>query len=143
MNIIKGSKIFRGNSKKIKYQLFALTIIIIGIYVVFKLFPLDKYHIYPPCPWHYITKTYCPGCGTMRGINSVVNGDIFGLFKYNILAALTIPFLIYSYINLLVKVLFKYRLPIIFLTKLEIYILLFCIIIYGILRNFVPILSPV
>ncbi|QIM21951.1 DUF2752 domain-containing protein [Phycicoccus sp. HDW14] len=31
---------------------------------------------FPPCPWLFLTGTYCPGCGTLRAIHALAHGDV-------------------------------------------------------------------
>ncbi|MEW5722540.1 MAG: DUF2752 domain-containing protein, partial [Thermodesulfobacteriota bacterium] len=32
--------------------------------------------LYPPCPFHALTGLYCPGCGTLRGLNQLLHGHL-------------------------------------------------------------------
>lgn len=47
------------------------------------------------CPFFYLFKIPCPGCGLTRSIRSLLNGDIIGSFKYNIIG---IPLVVCSII---------------------------------------------
>ena len=38
---------------------------------------------YPICPIYALTGLYCPGCGTLRCLHSLVNGDVAGAFAVN------------------------------------------------------------
>lgn len=142
MKVVEGRKIAKSekiNSLK-SFLLLSMSIAVICFFLI--LFPLNNYKFYPPCPWHYLTKTYCPGCGTMRGINSIIHGDVFGLFRYNLFAAISLPFLLYSYISIGIKGFKGFQLPYLMVTKLEIYCLLGFIIMYAFLRNYFPMLAP-
>lgn len=142
MKIYRGYKISATDQKEsLKLTIFTSMIVFV-IFVSFRLFPIDKVNFFPPCPWFYITKTYCPGCGTMRGISSVVNGNIPGLFQNNLLAGIASIFLIYSCVNLFCRSVFGYQMLDIFLSRNEILFILTIILIYGILRNFIPTLAP-
>jgi len=142
MKVIKGRRIPK-SEKKDSLKLFLLLSLSIAVMCfILILFPLDKYNFYPPCPWYYFTKTYCPGCGTMRGISGIIHGDLFSLFRYNFLAAISFPFLLYSYLSIGIKGFMGFQLPYLMTTKVEIYCLLGIIIIYALLRNYFPILAP-
>lgn len=108
----------------------------------FMLFPLESYHhIYPHCPWHSLTGTHCPGCGTLRGITAILQGDLSGLARNNLLAMLLSPILFYAGFNLISESIFGYRLPRISIPKWQ-YLLVTIIITYWIVRNFWPVLAP-
>ena len=105
-------------------------------------FPLESYHhLYPHCPWHTLTGTHCPGCGTLRGITAVLQGDLLGMARNNPLAMLLSPLLFYAGFNLFSESVFGYRLPRIYVPKWQ-YLLVALIIIYWIARNFCPVLAP-
>ena len=106
------------------------------------LFPLESYHhIYPHCPWHTLTGTHCPGCGTLRGIAAILQGDLFGMARSNPLAMVLSPLLFYAGFNLVSESLFGYRLPRLYIPKWQ-YLLVVVVIGYWIARNFYPFLAP-
>ncbi|TQN31453.1 uncharacterized protein DUF2752 [Haloactinospora alba] len=53
---------------------------------------------YPVCPWLLLTGTFCPGCGTMRGVNALTNGDILGALRMNAFTMMMLPVLGYGYV---------------------------------------------
>lgn len=53
---------------------------------------------YPVCPWLFFTGTFCPGCGTMRGVNALTNGDIVGALRMNAFTMMMLPALGYGYV---------------------------------------------
>lgn len=112
-----------------------------GIFLL-AFFPINKYHFYPVCPWYGLTHTYCPGCGTLRGIDHILHGDLLGLFKANKIGVIFIPILLWEYIQMGVQGIGGYRLPELTLSKIELYILVILIITYWIARNFVSFLAP-
>lgn len=142
MYIIQGYEI----DHQVKYR--SLFLLILAMCAAFAgtlfiiLVPLDSYyHIYPHCPWHSITGTHCPGCGTLRGISAVLQGDLLGLLKNNPLAMLLSPLLLYAGFNLVSESLFGYRIPRVYLPKWQ-FFLTGLIICYWIARNFWPLLAP-
>lgn len=142
MKFVEGRKISKAEQKE-SLRLFIFTtlgILFIGGLLLF--FPVNKYRFYPPCPWYFLTKTYCPGCGSLRGLNGMIHGNLLSMFKHNILAGFSLPFLLYSYISIAIKGMKGYQLPNLGFTKAEIYFLLILLIIYAILRNFFTILAP-
>jgi hypothetical protein len=48
---------------------------------------------YPVCPSLALTGLYCPGCGTLRMLHSLTDGDVTGALEMNPLALLLVPVL--------------------------------------------------
>ena len=48
---------------------------------------------YPTCPFLFLTGCYCPGCGTLRALATLMEGDLRGAMGYNPLTVLSLPFL--------------------------------------------------
>ena len=48
---------------------------------------------YPPCLFLFVTGCYCPGCGTLRALHSLLHGDLSGALGYNALTIALLPFL--------------------------------------------------
>ena len=106
-------------------------------------FPITEYSYFPPCPWNKLTNTFCPGCGFIRGLQSVIDGNIFGLLQNNPLAMIALPFLGLSFISLVFQSIFGFKIYDVFITKSEILLILFIIVIYWIIRNFLDVLAPI
>ena len=45
------------------------------------------------CPWLLLTGTYCPGCGGLRAVDDLTNGDVAGAASSNLLLVCSIPLL--------------------------------------------------
>jgi hypothetical protein len=45
----------------------------------------------PPCPIHAIFGLYCPGCGSLRSLHSLLNGNILQAWNYNPLVLCVLP----------------------------------------------------
>lgn len=76
-------------------------IIIIGVLTLY--FILGQIlGFYLPCPFHYLTGYYCPGCGVTRMIVSIIKLDFYQAFRYNPLLFLFIPVII-TYLFLQVR----------------------------------------
>jgi hypothetical protein len=46
------------------------------------------------CPWFLLTGTYCPGCGGLRAVNDLTNGDVAGAASSNLAFMVSIPFFV-------------------------------------------------
>lgn len=49
--------------------------------------------IFPPCPFHHLTGYYCPGCGALRAVHRLLNGDLSAALAMNPLLVTSIPLL--------------------------------------------------
>ncbi len=91
--------------------------------------------IYPVCPFFGLTGYHCPGCGTLRALHQLLNGNIGGAFGYNAYTMLAMPFIGYSYATGALRV---FRLPApapVFLPHQLIWALLVAIVVFWVLRN--------
>ena len=43
------------------------------------------------CPWLVLTGTYCPGCGGLRAVNDLTNGDVVGAASSNLMFVASLP----------------------------------------------------
>ena len=57
-----------------------------------------------PCPFHFITGLYCPGCGITRMIKSILKLDFYQAFRYNQLLFILLPFFIIIIIDLFISI---------------------------------------
>jgi hypothetical protein len=48
--------------------------------------------IFPPCPFHWLTGLYCPGCGSLRATHLLLHGRVEAAMGMNPLMVLSIPF---------------------------------------------------
>lgn len=67
-----------------------IIIIIIALIIYYALSQILSFYI--PCPIHYLTGYYCPGCGVTRMFTSIIKLDFYQAFHYNMLIFLLIPF---------------------------------------------------
>jgi hypothetical protein len=72
-----------------------LTLVILAAVTVLLFFfnPSDA-SIFPPCPFHYFTGLYCPGCGSLRAFHQLLHGNIIKALDLNPLMVLMLPVLI-------------------------------------------------
>ena len=75
------------------FVLLGLGVLII-IYKVFN--PLESKY-FPKCPFLELTGYRCPGCGSQRAIHHLLNFDILGAAKENVLLVISIPYLIVGF----------------------------------------------
>ena len=52
--------------------------------------------LFPPCPFHYLTGWYCPGCGSLRAIHQLLHGNVRAAWAMNPLSVVLFPFLAYG-----------------------------------------------
>jgi len=60
--------------------------------IVLRLFDPATSGIFPPCPFHYLTGLYCPGCGSLRAIHQLLHGNLEAAWAMNPLTVLLLPF---------------------------------------------------
>lgn len=121
--------------KKHLKWLIVLTVIIV-LAVVYKNFNPAVNAYFPKCPSKLITGLDCPGCGSQRAIHQLLNFDLKGALKMNALLVVSIPYLITGFVFDNIpkneKVL-KWRKRL--FGEKAIYIILFIIVAYTVLRN--------
>lgn len=74
----------------------ALIAALLGDFIFIYYFFNPSTTFFIPCPFHYITGFYCPGCGSQRAVHLLLHGDIWGAFRFNPLMVLTLPILVYG-----------------------------------------------
>ena len=53
---------------------------------------------YPTCPFFAVTGHWCPGCGTLRALHAVTEGDLAAAAGLNLLAMASIPVLALTWV---------------------------------------------
>jgi len=51
------------------------------------------------CPWLVLTGHYCPGCGSLRAVNDLTNGDVAGALSSNLLFVAMMPLLVFWWVR--------------------------------------------
>ncbi len=51
------------------------------------------------CPLLAATGVYCPGCGGLRAVNDLTNGDLLAAASSNLLFVLAIPVLLFAWVR--------------------------------------------
>ncbi len=117
---------FKGKMKK---HFFLLSCLIVYFWIG------QHFSFYLPCPIHWLTGFYCPGCGITRMILSIFQGNFVQAFHYNPLLFLLIPFFLFYFVDLFLAN-YKQKKSFIHLLEPQIwYILIAIFLIYGIFRN--------
>ena len=142
MKLIKGFKISNETRKKSIVVFILINIAILTVVSFLYYFPVNSNNFYPPCLWYKLTGTYCPGCGTVRGISFILNGNLLGLMHNNILAFLSLQFLVYTYIIIFVETIGTYHLSYFKFSRNEIIFFTLVIILYAVIRNLIDIFAP-
>jgi hypothetical protein len=91
--------------------------------------------IFPPCPLHYLTGLYCPGCGSLRAMHQLFHGNWQAAWAMNPLTCILLPFLIYGLASEMLGRVRGRGLPQVFLPAVSIRVLCGVIIVFGIVRN--------
>lgn len=122
-----------------KYKKYiCLLFIFILYFVIGKIF-----NFYLPCPIHKLTNLYCPGCGITRMFIALFHLDFYKAFRYNQLLFIMLPIFIFLFIDYLIKIK-KNKEPIYIKIPFFVYVLVIIItILFGVLRNIIPLLAPI
>lgn len=59
--------------------------------------PTKPGSVLPACPFKTVTGWACPGCGSTRMLHTLVRGDLESAARYNIVALLMVPVLIWAW----------------------------------------------
>jgi len=49
------------------------------------------------CPWLLLTGSYCPGCGGLRAVNDLTNGDVAAAASSNLLLVASLPLVVVAW----------------------------------------------
>lgn len=93
------------------------------------------------CPFHAITGLSCPGCGNTRMVIALTQLDFKAAFEFNQLSFILLPFFLVFCVRYFIRYIRTGKFTV---TKFENRLLILVIaamIIFGILRNLIPILG--
>ena len=91
--------------------------------------------LFPPCPLRYLTGWYCPGCGSLRAMHQLLQGNLRAAWALNPLTIVLLPFLAYGTASYALFEIRGRHLPQIFLPAVWIRALFGVIVLFGIARN--------
>lgn len=123
------------DTQKAKLIWVALVILISGAAIMLRLFNPVRSWIFPPCPFRAITGWKCPGCGTLRGLHQLLQGNLYAAWQLNPLMLLMLPFLGYAFIAYTWKVFKGKPLLKIYFSARQTWLLLIIILVYWVARN--------
>jgi uncharacterized protein DUF2752 len=103
--------------------------------VMLRVFDPATSGIFPPCPVHYLTGWYCPGCGSLRAVHQLLHGNLRAAWALNPLTVVLLPFLTYGLVSFALFEIRGQGLPQPFLRAGWIRALCGAIILFGIARN--------
>ena len=64
--------------------------------IVLRIFDPATSGMFPPCPFHYLTGLYCPGCGSLRAMHQLLHGNLEAAWAMNPLTVVLLPFVGYG-----------------------------------------------
>ena len=80
-----------------KYRLLSLLLAAFaGAVAMLRVFDPATSGVFPPCPVRYLTGWYCPGCGSLRAIHQLLQGNLRAAWALNPLTMILLPFLAYG-----------------------------------------------
>jgi hypothetical protein len=90
---------------------------------------------FPACPLHWVTGLHCPGCGSLRAVHFLLQGEWQTAMQYNLLAVVLFPLvsvlLLAEFLNAFGRrLLARVQLP-----STAVWILLVVILLFGVTRN--------
>ena len=125
------------NFKKPVKWVIAITLVSVFA-ILYRTFNPVENKYFPKCPFKELTGLKCPGCGSQRAIHYLLNFDLTDALKENALLVASIPYLIVGLVFESLKnpgentLKWRRRLY----GKRAIFVVLFIIIAFWILRNF-------
>lgn len=90
---------------------------------------------YPPCLFYTFTGLHCPGCGALRGLHQLLNGNLIAAFGYNPYAMLALPVIAFALLGTALSSAWEKQMPRVFVHHLLIWGLLAAVLAFWVLRN--------
>lgn len=91
--------------------------------------------LFPPCPLHFLTGIYCPGCGSTRALHELLHGHLRAAAGFNLIMLLALPFVLYSGASYVLFALRGRRLPTVHLPGRAVWALGVLLVVFAVLRN--------
>lgn len=80
-----------------------LTVLLTFMAIMVFLYDPEQVSFFPPCPFHFVTGLFCPGCGSTRALHHLLRGHFLNALAYNPLAVIFIPVIIWESFARLMK----------------------------------------
>ena len=90
---------------------------------------------FPPCPVRYLTGFYCPGCGSLRALHALLDGDLRRAWAMNPFTVTMLPFVCYGLVSYMLLALRGRGLPQVVLPANWIRAFAIAVVLYGVARN--------
>ncbi len=118
------------NSFLYRLRFVLATAVLLAGYLLFHNQLMNLYH----CPFHSITGLYCPGCGGLRAVDSLLKFDFANALRYNPLVVAFIPLFLLGLNRSIRDKFLKAE-----FIKIKFPLVLLCLLIcFGVLRNIFP-----
>jgi hypothetical protein len=95
----------------------------------------------PPCIIYSLLHIYCPGCGMTRSVIALLKGDILLSLRENVLILMLIVIVLLLYIEYVLNA-FGVKCRLTFRNKYALYGALAFLLVFTVLRNFIPVIAP-
>ncbi|MGH3666387.1 MAG: DUF2752 domain-containing protein [Egibacteraceae bacterium] len=103
--------------------------------VTLALFDPNEPGRYPTCPFLAVTGRWCPGCGSLRAVRTLLGGDIVTAAGLNVLLLVALPYVIYSWLAWALPTVGVRRLPVLRVPAAVIWAVFAVIAAFWMLRN--------
>lgn len=125
-----------------KLLIFFLSIVALVSAIILYAYLNSEYNFGFYCITNKIFGIYCSGCGLTRAAQAMLNLDFYQAFRYNALSFIILPMIFLLIIMTIWEWLFK-KTNIFLKIPVWVWIVLcIVIVVFGIVRNFIPYLQP-
>ena len=98
-------------------------------------FDLSGTSLIAPCLFHTLTGFHCPGCGSLRALHQILNGNVGAALALNPLAVAMVPVIAYDFVARALCLFNGCRLPSLLERRYSARVLLVAVVAFWILRN--------
>ena len=110
-------------------------LIALSAVILYSFNPVIDSEIYPPSLVRKFTGFYCAGCGSLRALHQLLQGNWQAALSFNPLIVVCMPYLVYWLATYFIDIFYHIKLPTIALKNKQISAIAFIVILYTILRN--------
>jgi hypothetical protein len=127
--------------KNVKLLTIAIPLVILFFVLIKETVIRIALKILPDCIIYTNFDIYCPSCGNTRSVTALMRGDILSSLRYNIVPGILVFLLLLAYVELAANS-FGKQLRLVPRSLPFYLILILLLILYFIIRNFIPYLTP-
>lgn len=123
----------------------ALLLILSAAVFLYAAYSPEEHWFFPKCIFHSLTGLYCPGCGVQRAFHHLLNGHIMQSLHYNALAVLALPYVLLGAVLSACRQLNPFWASVrdFLYSGKAVYVVLFIVIAFWVLRNVFTCIAPV